>query len=90
MSIFFIVIIASIARAAAAVLCACLLDLRRSAEAQGRLDFTAEVESACTGAPMVTCLLRLAHPFDRYRQTVRFGQALRIFRPCCIHVDCSR
>jgi hypothetical protein len=26
-------------------LCACLLDLRRSAEAQGRLDFTAEVES---------------------------------------------
>lgn len=27
-------------------LCACLLDLRRSAEAQGRLDFTAEVESA--------------------------------------------
>ena len=30
-------------------LCACLLDLRRSAEAQGRLDFTAEVESAGTG-----------------------------------------
>jgi hypothetical protein len=30
-------------------LCACLLDLRRSAEAQGRLDFTAEVESAVTG-----------------------------------------
>ena len=29
-------------------LCACLLDLRRSAEAQGRLDFTAEVESAGT------------------------------------------
>ena len=27
-------------------LCACLLDVRRSAEAQGRLDFTAEVESA--------------------------------------------
>ena len=25
-------------------LCACLLDARRSAEAQGRLDFTAEVE----------------------------------------------
>ena len=32
-------------------LCACLLDLRRSAEAQGRLDFTAEVESAGTGRP---------------------------------------
>ena len=30
-------------------LCACLLDLRRSAEAQGRLDFSAEVESAGTG-----------------------------------------
>jgi len=30
-------------------LCACLLDLRRNAEAQGRLDFTAEVESAGTG-----------------------------------------
>jgi len=27
-------------------LCACLLDLRRSAEAQGRIDFAAEVESA--------------------------------------------
>ena len=33
-------------------LCACLLDLRRSAEAQGRLDFTAEVESAGTGRPL--------------------------------------
>lgn len=32
-------------------LCACLLDLRRSAEAQGRLDFTAEVESASADAP---------------------------------------
>ena len=30
-------------------LCACLLDLRKSAEAQGHLDFTAEVESAGTG-----------------------------------------
>lgn len=30
-------------------LCACLLDLRRSAEAQGRLEFTAEVKSANTG-----------------------------------------
>jgi len=33
-------------------LCACLLDLRRSAEAQGRLDFTAEVESAGTRGPL--------------------------------------
>jgi hypothetical protein len=32
-------------------LCACLLDLRRGAEAQGRLDLTAEVESAGTGGP---------------------------------------
>ena len=31
-------------------LCACLLDLRRSAESQGRLDFTAEVEAAGTRA----------------------------------------
>ena len=30
-------------------LCACLLDQRRSAEAQGHLDFTAEVESAGAG-----------------------------------------
>ena len=33
-------------------LCACLLDARRSAEAQGRLDFTAEVELAGTGGPV--------------------------------------
>jgi len=33
-------------------LCACLLDLRRSAEAQGRLDFTVEVESAGAGGPL--------------------------------------
>jgi hypothetical protein len=33
-------------------LCACLLDARRSAEAQGRLDFAAEVESAGTDAAM--------------------------------------
>jgi hypothetical protein len=32
-------------------LCACLLELRRSAEAQGRLDLAAEVESAGTGLP---------------------------------------
>jgi hypothetical protein len=33
-------------------LCACLLDAQRSAEAQGRLDFTAEVEFAATGGPV--------------------------------------
>ena len=33
-------------------LCSCLLELRRSAEAQGRLDFTAEVESAGADAPV--------------------------------------
>ena len=33
-------------------LCACLLDARRSAEAHGRLDFTAEVEFADTGGPV--------------------------------------
>jgi len=33
-------------------LCACLLDQRRSADAQGRLDFTAEVESASADAPV--------------------------------------
>ena len=32
-------------------LCACLLDLRRTAEAQGRIDFTAEVESSSAEAP---------------------------------------
>ena len=33
-------------------LCACLLDLRRSAEAHGRLDFTAEVAFARTGGQL--------------------------------------
>jgi len=33
-------------------LCACLLNLRRSADAQGRLDFTAEVASAGTNGPV--------------------------------------
>ncbi len=33
-------------------LCACLLDARRSAEAQSRLDFTADVEFAGTGGPL--------------------------------------
>lgn len=49
-------------------LCACLLDLRRSAEAQGRLDFTAEVESAGTGGPIdLTARIRVgsAHAVGR-------------------------
>jgi len=33
-------------------LCACLLDLRNDAEAHGRLDFTAEVQSAAAGGSM--------------------------------------
>src|SRR5688572_20541684 len=33
-------------------LCACLLDARRSAEAQGRLDFVAEVDFASAGTPV--------------------------------------
>ena len=35
-------------------LCTCLLDARRSAEAQGHLDFSAEAEFAGTGTPVVT------------------------------------
>jgi hypothetical protein len=49
-------------------LCACLLDLRRSAEAQGRLDFAAEVESAGTGGPVdLTARIRMgsAHAVGR-------------------------
>ena len=33
-------------------LCACLIELRRSADAQGRLDFTAEVDAAGADAPV--------------------------------------
>ena len=36
--------------AAVDALCACLLDARRIAEGEGRIDFTAEVESAGDGA----------------------------------------
>lgn len=53
-------------------LCACLLDLRRSAEAQGRLDFTAEVESAGTGGPLdLTARIRVgsAHAVGRINFT---------------------
>jgi len=40
-------------------LCACLLDARRSAETQGRLDFTAEVELAGTDAAAVDVTARI-------------------------------
>jgi hypothetical protein len=53
-------------------LCACLLDLRRSAEAQGRLDFTAEVESPGTGGPLdLTARIRVgsAHAVGRINFT---------------------
>jgi hypothetical protein len=44
-------------------LCACLLDARRSAEGQGRLDFGAEVEFAATGTPPeVTARIRMGSP----------------------------
>jgi hypothetical protein len=49
-------------------LCACLLDARRSAEAQGRLDFTASAEFAGTGGPVdVTARIRMgsAHAVGR-------------------------
>jgi hypothetical protein len=57
-------------------LCACLLDLRRSAEAQGRLDFTAEVESAGTGGPLdLTARIRVgsAHAVGRINFTGHSG-----------------
>ena len=44
-------------------LCACLLEARRSAEAQGRLDFTAEAEFAGTGTPVdVTARIWMGTP----------------------------
>src|SRR6185436_6705907 len=61
---------------AAAELCACLLDARRSAEAQGRLDFTAEVESAGTGGPPdLTARIRMgsAHAVGRIDFTGHAG-----------------
>jgi len=57
-------------------LCACLLDLRRSAEAQGRLDFTAEVESAGTdGPPGLIARIRVgsAHAVGRINFTGHSG-----------------
>ena len=57
-------------------LCACLLDLRRSAEAQGRLDFTAEVESAGTDGPLdLTARIRVgsAHVVGRINFTGHSG-----------------
>jgi hypothetical protein len=48
---------------AANELCKCLLDLRRSAEAQGRLDFTAEVQSAGrSGRPDLTARIWSGSP----------------------------
>jgi len=61
---------------AAGELCACLLDLRRSAEAQGRIDFTAEVESAGTGGPLdLTARIRVgsAHWVGRITFTGHSG-----------------
>jgi hypothetical protein len=57
-------------------LCACLLDARRSAEAQGRLDFTAEVEFAGTGGPVdVTARIWMgvAHAVGRINFAGHFG-----------------
>ncbi len=57
-------------------LCACLLDLRRDAEAQGRLDFTAEVESAGTGGLLdLTARIRVgsAHAVGRINFTGHSG-----------------
>jgi len=61
---------------AADELCACLLDLRRSAEAQGRIDFTAAVESAGTGGPLdLTARIRVgsAHWVGRINFTGHSG-----------------
>ena len=44
-------------------LCACLLDLRRTAEAQGRLDFTAEVQSAGGGPLDLTARIRVGSAY---------------------------
>jgi outer membrane protein assembly factor BamA len=57
-------------------LCACLLDARRSAEAQGRLDFTAEVEFAGTAGPVdVTARIWMgvAHAVGRIDFAGHFG-----------------
>ena len=57
-------------------LCACLLDLRRSAEAEGRLDFTAEVESAGTRGPLdLTARIWVGspHAVGRIKFTGHFG-----------------
>ncbi len=57
-------------------LCACLLDARRSAEAQSRLDFTAEVEFAGTGGLLdVTARIWMgsAHAVGRINFAGHFG-----------------
>lgn len=52
-------------RSAVDALCACLLDLRRSAEADGRLDFTAEVESTGTDDLIARIWMGSAHAVGR-------------------------
>jgi hypothetical protein len=57
-------------------LCACLLDARRSAEAQGRLDFTAEAEFAGTGTPVdvvARVWMGLPHVIGRINFAGHFG-----------------
>ena len=57
-------------------LCACLLDARRSAEAQSRLDFTAEVEFAGAGGPVdMTARIWMgsAHAVGRINFAGHFG-----------------
>ena len=57
-------------------LCACLLDARRSAEAQSRLDFTAEVDLAGAGGPVdMTARIWMgsAHAVGRINFAGHFG-----------------
>jgi len=64
-------------RAAVDALCACLLDARRSAEADGRLDFTAEVEFAGDAGGPVGVTARIwmgvAHAVGRIDFIGHFG-----------------
>ena len=48
--------------AAVDALCACLLDARRIAEAEGRIDFSAEVEAAVGGSVDVTARIWMGSP----------------------------
>jgi hypothetical protein len=49
---------------ATAAVCACLLDAGRTAEAQGRLDFTAEVEFAGAAGADVTARIRMGSAYS--------------------------